>query len=106
MNVKVTIKDVRTISTAVDDRENTPIAEITLELERLDEIGSRPTELKFTEMLSVLADMTSEELDTHLENIIKDYVGLAFRGQKLLDESTGEWKDASRLVNREYLIEV
>lgn len=110
MQVEVTITNIATVNTDVEGiRENQPLVEFTLHLKRAEseEIGAQDieSEIKFTEMLSVIADMTPEQLGDHILMLVQDYVNTALKGQKVLTAQK-EWAAKDTFLGKTYTIEV
>lgn len=104
VQVNVKIADVKTIHTTGGNRLNQPMIEVTLEINKIGETDKY--EIKFSEMLSNIADKTNQELLDMLEMLVGAYVRTAYKGQQSLDSETGEWKRAAQAIGKEYIIEI
>lgn len=99
MKVSARIKDIITLNTDDGNMENQPMVEITLAITKGG--ANEETEIKFTEMLSNLSDLSSSEVAEYMSKVIKEYIMVALKGQKDLDEKK-EWKAKDRLLNQKY----
>lgn len=104
VQVNVKIADVKTIHTHSGSRLDQPMIEVTLEINKVGE--PEKYEIKFSEMLSNIADKTNQELLDMLEMLVGSYVKTAYKGQESLDTETGEWKRRSQAIGKEYIIEL
>lgn len=111
MNVKATIKEIKTIHTSGEGaRVDQPIVEFTLSITKdgdKDEKGQpKEYELKFTEMLCNLANLDAQQLANLLEMYVKDYVETAFGWTEAIESKTGDWANAKDLIGKTYNISI
>ena len=102
--INVKIKDIVTIHTAKENRLDQPLIDVTLECNKAGETEKH--EIKFSEMLSNLADMTSEELLDYVEQLVRSYAETAYKGNQAFDPVTGNWDKTSLVMGREFTVEV
>jgi len=107
MKVEAKITDIKTKHTGGDGREDQPALEITLEVTKVDgKDKAEPTKIRFSELLSNIADMDNAALNSYFEQQIMAYMDTAFKGQKVVDKTTQEWKHTSAFLGKKYTIEV
>ncbi|MBA7576331.1 hypothetical protein ES708_18170 [subsurface metagenome] len=102
--VNVKIKDIQTIHTNTKKRLAQPLIEVTLECNKVGQTEKH--EIKFSEMLSNLADKTNEELLDFVERLVRSYVETAYKSQRAIDPGTGDWNKTSLAVGKELIVEV
>jgi len=104
MQVNVKVKDIITVHTDENGRLDQPLIEVTLEVNKVGETEKR--EIKFSEMLSTIADMDNAQLMDHVEMLVQSYARTAYKGQQELDTETGDWARTDQAIGKEFVIEV
>lgn len=104
MQVNVKVKDIQTIHTHGGGKLDQPMIEVTLECNKVGETEKH--EIKFSEMLSTIADMSNIQLIGYVQMLIESYTKTAFKGQQELDPKTGNWVRMDKALGQEFVVEV
>lgn len=104
MQVNVKVKDIVMIHTDENGRLDQPLIEVTLEVNKVGETEKR--EIKFSEMLSTIADMDNAQLRDHVEMLVQSYARSAYKGHQELDPETRDWARTDQAIGKEFVVEV
>lgn len=104
MQVKVKIKDIKTIHTDTAGRLDQPMIEVSLECNKVG--AAEKYEIKFSEQLSNLAGMTDAELRDYCQMLVESYAKTAYKGQQGLDPVTKNWVKQAQYIGQEFTVDV
>jgi hypothetical protein len=104
MQVRVKIKDIKTIHTDSGGRLDQPMIEVTLECNKVG--AAEKHEIKFTEQLSNLAGMTDAQLRNYCQMLVEAYTKSAYKGQQELHPDTKDWNKQAQYIGQEFTIDV
>ncbi len=104
MQVKVKIKDIRTIHTNEGGRLDQPMIEVTLECNKVG--VAEKYELKFSEQLANLAGMSDVQLRNYCQMLVESYAKTAYKGQQQLDPLTKDWNQQANYIGQEFTVDV
>ena len=102
--IEVKIKTIETHHTDEGNRLNQPLINVILECNLQG--SPEKKEIAFSEMLSNLADMSPAELQQYVAAVIQNYVETAYKGQRVLDPNTGNWKYQDTYIGRTFIVEI
>jgi len=104
VQVNVKVKDIVTVHTDENGRLDQPLIEVTLEVNKVGETEKH--EIKFSEMLSTIADMDNAQLKDHVEMLVQSYTRTAYKGQQELNSETRDWARMDQAIGKEFVVEI